>query len=185
MAGPHSCKRLCRGAAIALAAFGAAQHAAHADPASVVNALRVQGCARVPAVGSPVRRDTSLDAAARELARNTKLGDALARVGYPVRARRRFTFAARERTRRFAACSRRVTAIASTIRGCRARRAPERRRDLDRDGRAQAKRRSPRCKIQLPSHGASSSSSTRRAQRRGAAGASDLNPQRRSRCQRP
>jgi uncharacterized protein YkwD len=84
VAGPHSCKRFCRGAAIALAAFGAAQDAAHADPASVVNALRVQGCARVPAVGSPVRRDTSLDAAARELARNTKLGDALARVGYPV-----------------------------------------------------------------------------------------------------
>jgi uncharacterized protein YkwD len=82
--GPHAYKRFCRGAAIAVAAFGAVQHAARADPASVVNAMRAEGCARVPAAGTPARRDSSLDAAARELARNTKLGDALARVGYPV-----------------------------------------------------------------------------------------------------
>ena len=86
----HVCKRFCRRAAVALAAFGAAQQAAHTDPASVVNALREQGCERVPAAGSPVRRDSSLDAAARELARDTKLGDALARVGYPAASSRSF-----------------------------------------------------------------------------------------------
>jgi len=58
--------------------------AAHADPAAVVNALRAEGCAQVPAAGSPARRDSSLDAAARELARNTKLADALGHVGYEV-----------------------------------------------------------------------------------------------------
>ena len=58
--------------------------AVRADPATVVNALRVEGCARVPAVGAPVRRDSVLDAAARELASGGKLQDALARVGYPV-----------------------------------------------------------------------------------------------------
>jgi len=57
---------------------------AHADPVGVVNALRAQGCADVPAAGAPARRDSALDAAARELARDTKLADALARVGYPV-----------------------------------------------------------------------------------------------------
>ena len=59
-------------------------HALHADPATVVNALRTQGCGGVAAAGSPARRDSALDAAARELARNTKLADALARVGYPA-----------------------------------------------------------------------------------------------------
>jgi uncharacterized protein YkwD len=57
---------------------------AFADPAAVVNALRAEGCAGAAAVGAPARRDSSLDAAARELAGNAKLGDALARVGYPV-----------------------------------------------------------------------------------------------------
>jgi len=57
---------------------------AFADPASVVNALRAAGCARVPAAGAPVQRDSALDAAARELASNVKLADALARVGYPA-----------------------------------------------------------------------------------------------------
>jgi len=55
-----------------------------ADPAGVVNALRTEGCARVAAFGTPVRRASALDAAARELASSTKLGDALARVGYPA-----------------------------------------------------------------------------------------------------
>jgi hypothetical protein len=63
---------------------GSVAAAVHADPASVVNAMRAEGCARVPAAGAAARRISSLDAAARELARNTKLGDALARVGYPV-----------------------------------------------------------------------------------------------------
>jgi hypothetical protein len=38
----------------------------------------------VPPAGSPARRHSALDAAARELGRSTKLGDALARVGYEV-----------------------------------------------------------------------------------------------------
>jgi uncharacterized protein YkwD len=64
--------------------------AVRGDPASVVNALRSEGCARVPAVGFAVRRDSALDAAARELARNRELKDALARVGYPVASSRSF-----------------------------------------------------------------------------------------------
>ncbi|HET7608192.1 MAG TPA: CAP domain-containing protein [Gammaproteobacteria bacterium] len=71
-------------ACVALAAALAPAAAAHADPANVVNALRAQGCGGVAAAGAPVRRDSALDAAARELARNTKLADALARVGYPA-----------------------------------------------------------------------------------------------------
>jgi uncharacterized protein YkwD len=68
----------------ACAALAALPAALHADPAGVINALRAEGCARVPAANSPARRDSALDAAARELARNTKLADALARVGYPA-----------------------------------------------------------------------------------------------------
>lgn len=66
-------------ALLALPAAGA-----RADPVGVVNALRAEGCSRVPAAGSPARRHSALDAAARELARNTNLGDALGRVGYPA-----------------------------------------------------------------------------------------------------
>jgi uncharacterized protein YkwD len=75
-----------RRGALACAAIGVlvAGRAAHADPTAVVNALRAEGCGGAPAVGTAVRRDSALDAAARELARNAKLGDALARVGYPV-----------------------------------------------------------------------------------------------------
>ncbi|RPI60140.1 MAG: CAP domain-containing protein [Lysobacterales bacterium] len=86
---PPTRKRLCCGAAV-LAASVAVHQAAHADPASVVNAMRAQGCGRVPAAGVPARRHSSLDAAARELARDTKLGDALARVGYPAATSRSF-----------------------------------------------------------------------------------------------
>ena len=71
-------------ACVALAALMAPAAAAFADPTSVVNALRVQGCGSVPAAGSPARRHSALDAAARELARNAKLADALGRVGYPA-----------------------------------------------------------------------------------------------------
>src|SRR5262245_27504051 len=56
----------------------------NADPVGVVNTLRAEGCARVPAAGSAVRRHSALDAAARELARNAKLAAALGRVGYPA-----------------------------------------------------------------------------------------------------
>jgi uncharacterized protein YkwD len=74
----------------AILAFAASPAVVHGDPASVVNALRVDGCARVPAVGTAVRRDSALDAAARELARNGNLENALARVGYPVASSRSF-----------------------------------------------------------------------------------------------
>jgi uncharacterized protein YkwD len=81
------CTRLpLRAAACAALAALAALPAAvvHADPVGVVNALRADGCSRVPAAGSPARRHSALDAAARELARNAKLADALGRVGYPA-----------------------------------------------------------------------------------------------------
>lgn len=74
----------------AILAFAVLPAAAQADPASVVNALRSEGCARVPAVGAALRRDSALDAAARELARNGNLEDALARVGYPAASSRSF-----------------------------------------------------------------------------------------------
>lgn len=44
----------------------------------------------MPAAGAAVRRDSALDAAARELARSRDLEDALARVGYPVASSRSF-----------------------------------------------------------------------------------------------
>jgi uncharacterized protein YkwD len=69
-------------AAAAALVVGAA--AAQADPAGVVNALRTDGCGGVTALGSPARRDSALDAAARELAGSATLADALGRVGYPV-----------------------------------------------------------------------------------------------------
>jgi uncharacterized protein YkwD len=52
-----------------------------ADPAAVVNALRGGGCRGQPAAASAARVGV-LDAAARELARGTRLGNALDRVGY-------------------------------------------------------------------------------------------------------
>ncbi len=78
-------RRFLQGAARAtLAGLAALAAAAHADPLRVVNTLRAEGCASAAAAGSPARRDSALDAAARELARNRKLADALARVGYPA-----------------------------------------------------------------------------------------------------
>src|SRR5262249_18316931 len=56
--------------------------AAAADPVSVVNDLRARGCAGAPAIGVAARRDSALDAAARELARDAKLAAALERVAY-------------------------------------------------------------------------------------------------------
>jgi uncharacterized protein YkwD len=58
--------------------------AALADPAAVIDGLRAEGCGGIAAAGTVARRASALDAAARELARNARLGDALARVGYPV-----------------------------------------------------------------------------------------------------
>jgi uncharacterized protein YkwD len=76
--------RFCAAACHTVALLAAVPETVHADPASVVNELRTEGCGRVTAVGSPARRDSALDAAARELARDAKLADALARVGYPA-----------------------------------------------------------------------------------------------------
>lgn len=70
--------------ALAAGALLLAPLAASADPVDVVNDLRARGCDGTPALGVAARRDSALDAAARELARKTGLGDALARVGYPV-----------------------------------------------------------------------------------------------------
>lgn len=61
-----------------------ASHAAQADPASVVNALRTGGCARVTPAGTPAKRAAELDAIAAELARGTKLSDAMAKSSYPA-----------------------------------------------------------------------------------------------------
>lgn len=71
------------GAACAALAL-AASPSARGDPAGVVNTLRVQGCGGVQAAGAPARRDSALDAAARELSRKRTLEGALARVGYPA-----------------------------------------------------------------------------------------------------
>jgi uncharacterized protein YkwD len=83
-------RRASRRIVAAILAFAALPAIVRGDPASVVNALRIDGCARVPAVGAAVRRDSALDAAARELARNGDLKNALARVGYPVASSRSF-----------------------------------------------------------------------------------------------
>ncbi len=56
--------------------------AACADPVGVINDLRARGCDGAAAVGVAARRDSALDAAARELARDAKLADALQRVAY-------------------------------------------------------------------------------------------------------
>lgn len=56
----------------------------HADALAVINELRVAGCEGASAGGEPVRRDSALDAGARELAGGANLEVALARVGYPV-----------------------------------------------------------------------------------------------------
>jgi uncharacterized protein YkwD len=81
---PVAPRRFSRGSGVAFAALVMVHQPAHADPASVVNALRAEGCSGVQAVGTPARRDSALDAAARELERSRNLGNALARVGYPA-----------------------------------------------------------------------------------------------------
>ena len=141
----------------ALAAFAVVPPAVHADPAAVVNALRAEGCARVPAVGAPARRDSVLDAAARELARDAKLGDALARVGYPVASSTSFHL----RGSRDDAVIRRMLAARYCDDVNDAKLAElgvhqSGRRDVDRDGRPHATRRSPRYKIPPPSRSACS-----------------------------
>jgi len=68
--------------AAAGAALLCAQLPARADALSVINGLRQNGCGA--AAGTPVQRSSLLDAAARELVRNTNLERALERVGYPT-----------------------------------------------------------------------------------------------------
>ena len=58
--------------------------AAHADPMAVVNALRMEGCRGQEAAGTPVSRDETLDAVARDLSRGGRLEDAIERAGYPA-----------------------------------------------------------------------------------------------------
>jgi uncharacterized protein YkwD len=76
-------RRLAVGAAVLLATCAWARAGA-ADPADVIDSLRRQGCAQVAPVGAAVRRDSALDAAARELASDRELKAAIERVGYPV-----------------------------------------------------------------------------------------------------
>ena len=59
----------------------AATPVAHADALTLVNALRKQGCGRVPPAPA-VKANKALDAAARELARTGKLRDAVEGAGY-------------------------------------------------------------------------------------------------------
>jgi uncharacterized protein YkwD len=77
---------LCRFTRYAAAALAAAALAAtaHADPLSVVNALRAKGCGKTAAARTPLRRDTALDAVARELARDDRLVAAIAKINYPA-----------------------------------------------------------------------------------------------------
>lgn len=56
--------------------------ATRADPVNVINAMRAAGCSRDGSPALPVRRDGSLDSAARELARDDRLEVALGRAGY-------------------------------------------------------------------------------------------------------
>lgn len=84
MAVADAVRRARVGSLSVLAAAALAALPAHADPVAVINDLRAAGCDGTPAVGEPVRRDSALDAAARELASDADLETALARVGYPV-----------------------------------------------------------------------------------------------------
>jgi uncharacterized protein YkwD len=58
--------------------------AVHADPVSVINALRLQGCGRQPAVGTPLQSDAALTDVARALAGSRRLQDAIERAQYPA-----------------------------------------------------------------------------------------------------
>jgi uncharacterized protein YkwD len=56
--------------------------ATRADPVGVINAMRAAGCSPGSSPAPPVRRDGSLDNAARELTRDDHLEAALGRAGY-------------------------------------------------------------------------------------------------------
>jgi hypothetical protein len=80
-------RRAC-GAIIAGALLGVGllmpAYTAQAEPVSVINALRTEGCGGSAAVGTRVRPHSALDDVARELSRRRRLEDAVDRVGYPA-----------------------------------------------------------------------------------------------------
>lgn len=53
-----------------------------ADPVTVINTLRAEGCGGQTAVGTPVQPARALDDVARELSRNDGLKEAFERIGY-------------------------------------------------------------------------------------------------------
>jgi len=77
-------------AAALLAALTLSTSGVEADPVGVINALRTDGCSGASAIGTPVRPDAELDAAARELSRGRDLEEAVARAGYRAASSRSF-----------------------------------------------------------------------------------------------
>jgi uncharacterized protein YkwD len=69
---------------VAMIALAALPAVTNADPAAVINLMRYTGCIGAAPVGTEVRRNSALDAAARELASRRELKAAIERVGYPV-----------------------------------------------------------------------------------------------------
>jgi uncharacterized protein YkwD len=72
------------GAALLGAALLLRAPAAYADPQSVLNGFRMNGCGDRPAAGTRLRPDSALDAVARELARDDRLEHAVERAAYPA-----------------------------------------------------------------------------------------------------
>ena len=66
------------------AALILATQVGRADPFTVVNALRTAGCGGQPGIGTALRRDPTLDEAARALSDTNELEEALERAGYPA-----------------------------------------------------------------------------------------------------
>ena len=77
-----------RGSAAACAVLGTtvllSAGPTHADPVTVVNALRAEGCGREPSVEALVQPDPILDDVARALSRNYDLEGAIERAAYPA-----------------------------------------------------------------------------------------------------
>lgn len=71
-------------AALVLAAAVVGSLPASADPATVVNAIRLGGCRGQPGVPARLEPSAALDGVARELARGTALPRAVARLDYPA-----------------------------------------------------------------------------------------------------
>lgn len=58
--------------------------AAHADPLTTINAIRLEGCGGAPPAGSVVALSEEANAVARELAQTAGLDGAIERTGYPA-----------------------------------------------------------------------------------------------------